>query len=524
MESDRATLATRWQECADYGMPQNNQITVKKNLGAAEKDLYDTTAEDSNIQLAAGLYSYMFPAESKAFMLEVDDPDLAENEEVKVWLDKVTNAIHKFLIKCNFRQAFFEFLKSLGCFGTGVMYVEKGKTMALNFINHYIAQIFIATNYEGVVDTVFRKYECTARQAAKEFKDPGPKVMEAAKDPKRMNEKFTFVHAVYQRDDFDPDKNDPLKYEWASVYVNVTEQHLVSESGYKNFPFMVTRFDKDASEDYGRSPMMKMLPDVKMINQMAKTQIKGWDKMCDPPIILPDDGSIWPLATQPGGVIYKSPGGDSPEWFEFKGNLQGMEEAIIRIREKIRSGFFLDLFDALIDRRNMTATEVMARVEQKIRLLTPIIGRLQSEFFNPLIHRILYILAENKKIPPAPEVLGDAEYSVQYLGRLALALKTLESEGFVKTIEQMRVFLEVGMTDFLDNFHIDQVVRDTSRNNGSPSVWLKELQLRDGERAARQQAMAQQQMMAAAPDLTKAVKNLSGKPEEGSIAQEMMNA
>ena len=531
MEADRSTWESQWQDCADYAMPQNSQITRKKTAGQPQSDTFVTEAEDSNIGLAAGLYSYMFPADSKAFVLEVDDPDLAENDDVKTWLDTATTLIHKYLIKSNFRQAFFEFLKSLGCFGTACLYVEQGRRSALNFINHYMGQIYIATDGQYTIDTVHRKFEYKAHQAAKEFDSPGEKCAADAVDPKRMNEKYTFIHAVYPREKYDDTISDPLKAQWASVYINLTEKTKVQESGYRQFPFMVTRFDRDAGEEYGRSPTMKMLYDTKMLGQMKRTRTKGWDKAVDPPAVLPDDGSIWPVTTKPGGIIYKTPGSDDPFYLEFKGNLAGMNDAIQTTLEQIRRGYFLDLFDALIDRQNMTATEVMARVEQKIRLLTPIIGRLQSEFFNPLIHRIIYILHEQRNpktkkrlLPKMPDALSESEYSIQYLGRLALALKTMESEGMVKTIEQFRAFLEAGLTDFLDNLDIDKAFRDTSRNNGSPSTWLIELKQREATRQKREQALQAQQMMEAVPELAKAYRHAGAKPEEGSLAEGLTGA
>ena len=98
-ESGRANFNNQYQDCADYGMPQNNQIMTQKAKGQVEADLYDTTAEESNIQLAAGLYSYMFPTEGRAFALEVDDPELNENDNVKQWLERTTKIIHKHLVE-----------------------------------------------------------------------------------------------------------------------------------------------------------------------------------------------------------------------------------------------------------------------------------------------------------------------------------------------------------------------------------------------------------------------------------------
>ena len=116
LETDRTNFDEQYQDCADYAMPNNSQIISERSDGEVLRDLFDTTAEESNIQLASGLYSFLFPTETRAFALEVDDKELQENDDVKQWLDDTTKTLHKYLIGSTFREAFFEYLKSLGCF------------------------------------------------------------------------------------------------------------------------------------------------------------------------------------------------------------------------------------------------------------------------------------------------------------------------------------------------------------------------------------------------------------------------
>ena len=532
LKGSRGNFESLWQECGDYGMPSNNQITKKLSEGTKRGQLlFDSTAEDANVQLAAGIYSYMFPSESRAFTLKIDDEALNENDNVKQWLDKTTKAIHEYLTQSTFREAFFEFLLSLGAFGTACLYEEKGKKVPINFVCHHMATIYIGVNSDGIVDTIFREFEYTARQAYQEFGDKCSKsVMDAYSDEKTRNKKFTFIHAVYPREDYDPDKQDPVNMPYASEWVDRADRVVIMTSGYEELPYQVSRFYKDSFEVYGRSPMMKKMPDIKMVNRMQKTRIKAWEKMCDPPIILPDDGSISQVATQPAGVIYKRAGSDDPKWFEFRGNIAKMEEAIQAVQTSIIKGFYLDMFDPLIDRQNMTATEVMARVEQKMRFLTPIIGRLQSELFNPLIHRIIGILARQVDktgktlIPSPPPELENSSYSIVYLGRLALAIKTLESEGLQKTLAEWSPMAEAGFTSWLDNLDIDVAFRDAGRNNGIPATWLKDVKKRDEERLAKQKAQQAQMMMEQVPNIAKAAKAGSSKPEEGSPTEMILNA
>ena len=531
-ESERANFDELYQEATDYAMPQNNQIIDEGSPGEVRPDLFDTTAEESNIQLASGLYSFMFPTEGRAFVLEIDDDELAENDEVKQWLEKSTKVIHKYLISSTFRESFFGFLKALGVFGTACLYEAKGKKTVINFINYFMRDIYIARNSDGDVDTVYRRFRWTARQAVQEFgiDNVGPDIKEAYGRTKDKNKKFRFIHAVEPREDRNPEKDNPGNMPFSSEYVSRDEKLIIKTkngedaSGYPELPYQVGVFDKDNMEDYGRSPTFKKLPDIRMVNSLKRIRVKGWDKMVDPTIMLPDDGSIWPLATQPGGVIFYRAGGEKPEYWEFKGNLSEINNAIQETITTIQKGYFVDMFDPLIDKQNMTATEIMARVEQKLRFLIPIIGRLQSGLFNPMIQRMIGILTKQKKLPPMPEELSEKEFSVMYLGRIALSLRTLEVEGMTKTLLAFEPLANMNVLDWLDNIQTDEAFRESWRANGASAAWLKDVTQRDTERETRAVAAAAQAKLDAAPDLMKAAKAGSTKPEDGSPTKEIMDA
>lgn len=540
-KNNRTNWPNLWQECADYGMPGNRQYTIKHAPGSYQDDTFQTVAESCITELAAGLYSYMFPTDSKAFILAVDNEELTEDDNVKQYLSKVTDIIHTYMTQSNFRHTFFEFLKSLAGIGTACYYSGPGKKRAINFHSFHMSTIFIDIDDEEDVDTIFREFEYTAKQAVQKFGEDklGEKVLAAYADPKRMSsDKFKFLHACYPNPEADGKNADDLTMDYISYYVSVEDKMIIKlkdgqdHSGEPEAPYQVVRFDKDALEMYGRSPMMKMLADVKMLSQLRFIRVKAWDKMCDPPLVLPDDGSIWPLSTAPGSVLHILPSGDKPFWFEFKGNLQGINEAIDRTTNDIKEGFFLDLFDLPQDDKQRTATEILARMEQKLRKLTPIIGRLQSELFNPLVHRVIGVLGRAGKLPDIPKELAGVDYKIEYLGKIALVLKALEVQGFVITMEQLQTVIqsegaEAGMQtlrDILDNFDLDKASRGIARANGVPAPWLKDVDIRDAEREERAKQQQLLQMSEQLPNMASAYASAGKAPEDGSLSGELMNA
>ena len=72
----------------------------------------------------------------------------------------------------------------------------------MHFNTLHIAEYFIQENTKGTVDTLYRKYKMTARQAVQEFGEDnlGTKVKEAVKD--KPDTQFNFIHAVEPTEDY----------------------------------------------------------------------------------------------------------------------------------------------------------------------------------------------------------------------------------------------------------------------------------------------------------------------------------
>ena len=234
----------------------------------------------------------------------------------------------------------------------------------------------------------------------------------------------------------------PMGYEssarmdFISCHVHEESGVLLRESGFREFPYVVPRYLKSSSNEiYGRSPAMNALPDVKMLNTMSKTTIKAAQKQIDPPLMVPDDGFVLPVRTVPGGLnFYRAGTRERIEPLNIGSNqplgLQ-MEE---QRRKAIRENFFVDQL-MTVQGVNMTATEVMQRTEEKMRLLGTVLGRLQSELLQPLITRAFNLLLKNNKFAPPPETLGDQEIEIEYVSPLAKAQKTQELSSIMRGIE-----------------------------------------------------------------------------------------
>ena len=233
---------------------------------------------------------------------------------------------------------------------------------------------------------------------------------------------------------------------------------------------------------------MKAVPDTKMLNTMSKVSIKAAQKQIDPPLMVPDDGFILPIRTVPGGLnFYRSGTRERIEPLQIGSNNPVGIQMEDQRRKAIRENFFVDQL-MTIQGQNMTATEVMQRTEEKMRLLGPVLGRLQSELLQPLITRSFNLLFKNGKFPEPPEMLGNQDIEIEYVSPLAKAQKTQELSSIMRGIEIFGSMQNIApVFDYID---IDGLVNHVQDVLGLPAKIMRS----KGEVQQIQQQQQQQQM------------------------------
>jgi hypothetical protein len=282
---------------------------------------------------------------------------------------------------------------------------------------------------------------------------------------------------------------------FTSIYYDHEDKKIISISGFNEFPFVVPRWLKSSSETYGRSPSMTALPDIKMLNKMSETTIKAAQKMVDPPLLVPDDSFILPVRTQPGGLnYYRSGSRDRIEPLNIGANTPVGLNLEDQRRGSIRQAYFVDQLLMSQDVR-MTATEVMQRNEEKMRLLAPVLGRLQAEMLQPLITRCFNILLRKEILPVPPVTLQGSTVDIEYVSPLARSQRTGDVQAILRALEIITPLAQMmPVMDYLDS---DKLVKHITDVLGVPRKILRSdqevAQIREEQaQAAQQQAQLDQ--------------------------------
>jgi hypothetical protein len=489
---------------------------IKRVAGEKHTEkVFDATAGLALERFAAAMESMLTPRTQRWHKLRVPDEGLNEDYEIREYLDAVTGMLFdaRYSPRANFASQANEAYMSLGAFGTGAMFIDDSLGRGIRYRSVHLSELFIAENHQGIVDTVFRKFEMTVRQMAQRFGTDA--LSEAQRKALETNpdQAFDVIHAVMPRDEMEYGRNDFRGMPWSSCYVNCEGREILDEGGYRAFPYAVGRYVTAPREVYGRSPAMTVLPDIKMLNEMSKTVIRAAHKMVDPPLLLQDDGILQAFDLRPGALNY---GGVDEQGRQLVHPLQSgaridIGDAMLEQRRQvINDAFLVTLFQILVDAPQMTATEAMLRAQEKGALLAPTMGRQQSEFLGPLIEREIDILAAAGVLPPMPQALRDigGAVDVEYVSPLNRAQRADEGVAILRTLESV-IPLAQADPRVMMVFDPEAIARELASINGVPAKVLRSKQQVEDMMAEQQQAAESQALLQAAPIVSRSARDLA---------------
>ncbi len=498
----------QWQDIADYIMPRKGGINRKQyNVqNAGEQNIFDTTAEHAITVAAAGLTAWTTPAYEPWFKFS-PIRQLRGQDPVQRWMTECTHLVQEYMSNSNFYNEVHEDNITHLAFCTSAMFSQV-QDQRLVFETLRVGSYVIDENHLGIVDTLMREFELSARNAVEKFGEDkvSPKIRECIKDgSKRLDETFKFLHAVFPRSDSGAGRTLPEKKPFASIYLVLDEKHVCQEGGYDSFPFHVGRYEKcdflETRSPYGYGPGFKMLPEAKQLNFLQKMLDVAAEKMTFPPLMVPDafEGE---LLTSARGVNYYPPGMNDDRVYPLNTTLDitaSMERAKMR-QQVVGQKTHLDMWQMMANLEGVrTATEIQQRAAEKIDTITPAYTRLTSEKISPLMIRVFEQCAENGMLPPPPEeavvrlsatMAQVPNPTIQYTSRLALAIAAVRTVG-MDNMMQRAIAIAPLRPDVLDPINFDYWVAETSRNSGAPPEFL----LTPEQVEAMRQARAQQQQM-----------------------------
>jgi hypothetical protein len=474
--------------------------------------IFDSTAQRALPRFSAAMDSMLTPATQMWHGLRTGIPELDDNVAVQRWCDSIRDILfrQRYAPTANFASQAFECYMSLGAFGTSALFIDEIPGVTLRYRAIALSELVIDLDHTGRVDTVYRCFQLTARQAMQipGWADKLPRGIKSSAEA-RANDMFEFVHCVKPNGDYVAGRAGPQGMRYQSRYVSREGQVLLDDSGYRSMPYAVGRYVTGPREIYGRSPAMEALADIKSLQEMEKTMLRMAHRMVDPPLILAEEGALNAFSVRPNALNYgylREDGTPLVQPLQTGGNLPIGIEMSDQKRKAVNDSFLVTLFQILVESpRVMTATEVLQRAQEKGALLGPTMGRQQSEFLGPIIDRELDLLSAGGDLPvPPPQlmdyIMGGGEILPKYTGPLARLMKAEEAAGILRTIEAILPVAQAsGDMTVLRRINADQAVKVIAEANNVPAKALRTDEELEAMDAAQQEAAQMQQLLAAAP-------------------------
>lgn len=495
-KSERANYERQWRDIAEYVLP-DRAPPGRSVIPGEERGLrvYDSTGVYAADNLMSGVYGMMTNPANDWFGLTTEDEALRRRQPVQEWLSHVNRSMLASFgpARSSFYGEAAAFYGDWAGFGNGVFYSEQRPDGRFLDVARPLSECFFSVNQFGEIDALDRVFQMPLRAVVEKFgAEMLPDQLKNALE-RTPDMPVDLVHATYPNEDVQEGRADRRAMPYLSTYVLVQGAVTLEEKGYWRFPYMPARWHVSAGEIYGRGPAHKALPDIKTINSMMRSMIKGGELRATPPILAAREDVFDALRIRAATTTYGAINGRGDRLvqpYDMGDNPQFAYELRDQVAEQIKDAFYFGVMQ-LVGRTGMTATEVMTRQEEKMRLMGPFLARIETEFLAPLIGRRFDMMTRAEMLPPAPPELEGAELIVEYQSPLAKAQKSAEAVATMRWLEASQGVLAIDPTavDAIDGVATLRALMDGF--GAHPGAMLG-----DDAIAARREAREQAQQLA----------------------------
>lgn len=515
LKSERANFEDMWEDIARFIIPHRGQFNVKQSPGQKNRrHILDSTGSWAAEQLANFLYGALTNPASDWFMLSVYNPDLMRRDDVRQYLSYAT--AHLYGVFNNPKKKFYdnshEVYNDVVPFGTGVLFAEDRPGSGLSFKARSLTECYLDEDQDSNVDVLCREFQLATRQLVQQFGEEA-----LPDDVRRMQEKeagrkWDILHCIYPKEDtYLVGMSQKNSMPYASVYILSEKNHKLREGGFRRFPVMAPRWTKRSDEIYGRGPGSMALAEVRMLQKMKETTLKGGQKVVDPPLQAPDNTFLSPLNLTPGAVNYHNPifEGDGAKPIITDSRPDFGRELMQDEKEAILRAFYAD---KLASQKNpnieQTRAEYLGDQQERLILMAPQLGRLHTEYLGPLVEQAHYIERVTNRLIEPPEALRGQPLVVQYKSPLARAQQLQRLQQVTGAVNDLAPLAQM-FPEIMDSVNSDGLAQWVFLSHDTPPDVLNPQDEVQRRREERKQQMEMQQQLQGAEMGSKAIANIS---------------
>lgn len=440
LADNRLSWEPQIRDIARFMSPQRGEFfrtPGQSNRGAQKNQaIIDTFARFAIRTLRAGLMGGLTSPARPWFRLTVADDTLNSSAAVRAWLDHVAERILMVFNASNLYTVLPLLYQELAVFGTASAFVEEDFHDVIRVYLQTTGSYWLAVDDRRVVDTHIRKIMMSARAACRKFGDDNlPKSITDKKGKPGADGNVGIWHAIEPNDEFEAGRMDSAGKKWRSVYWadQSSDKEVIKVSGYSEWPLLTPRWEVLTDDAYGTGCGHDALPDVKSLQILGKRQHNAVDKHVNPAMAFPAELKNQAHGITPGFANYfagnLSEKVGRPLYQTNPSSFAPLQALRQDLRDIVNRTFYADLFLMIsqmdgVQPRNQL--EIMARKEEKLLMLGPVLDAMHAELLSPLIDRTYSIMMKHGLFAPPPQELHGYPVEVEMISMLAQAQKAVQ--------------------------------------------------------------------------------------------------
>lgn len=392
-KAKRLPWESTYQECYDYALPGRTSF-FERAKGQASPDVFDETAVVATAEFASRIQAGLIPNYARwAELAAGSDVDPAQAGEINKALEQVTDYVFEILQASNFAQEANEALIDTAI-GTACLEVNEGDAInPVVFTAVPLPECYLDTGPDDKIDTYFRVRKMRLSHIEPSYPGaivpPELKRSIAGKDDKETDPEVEVVLCIYR------DWTKPVETNELRVFLPVHKQIIrkATLTGTGSNPYIGWRWSKVAGEVWGRGPLFNCLAAVRTANLVVQLTLENAEMAIAGVYTAEDDGvvSVDNIRLVPGTIIPVAPGSAGLQQVGGAGDFNVGQLILGDMRNNIKRALFNEMLGSP-DTTPMSATEVAQRMADLSRQIGSAFGRLQVEFVNRVLARVIYIL------------------------------------------------------------------------------------------------------------------------------------
>ncbi len=466
-----------WRECYQYALPQYDKAD---GFAKQPSVIYDSTAVLAVEQLASNLVHDLLPNSKGGKTSWFDMSAVDGAQHINELLAAVSNDISQQLQQGDFYLEVHQAMLDLVVAGTGVLAVEKNNAGGINFRalpltsivleekadNHHGGAVFKQSRlpWDKIENLLLANNDGDATITTQQLKklqvdDEGMvAVVEALLpngNPSSPEENGAVDYMLFAPgSDDDAVSPNAASGQLASQGESAGSHGplLISQGRFRQMPLLVFRFTKAPGENYGRSPVMRALPDIITANQVVELILKNASLNVSGIWLVDDDGviNVNNLKLEPGAIIQKAVGSPGLTPLRTAG-LDLSQVVLAELRQNIKRAL---LSDTILNNNvigtglaSKTATEVRQINESQTRAMAASFRRLEHELLQPLVQRLLGLMVDEGRAPRW--VLDKKIVRLQMSSPIARRQEMQEAENMLSLL-QTAAAVGLDLTQYVD--------------------------------------------------------------------------